>query len=96
MTTISTVGYGDLSPVTSTGRLVAAALVIGGITLLGTVTATLASWIVQRVSEEDTATHAATAAEIESLREEIRRLAQDVQPQYEQLSHDGGRVEGSG
>ena len=54
---------------------------IGGITLLGTVTATLASWIVQRVSEEDTPSDAATAAEIEELREEIRRLAQDVQPQ---------------
>jgi voltage-gated potassium channel len=96
MTTVTTVGYGDLSPVTSTGRLVAAALMIGGITLLGTVTATLASWIVQRVGEEDTATQAATAAEIASLREEIRRLAQAVKPQHEQLSHDRGRVEGSG
>jgi len=69
---------------------------IGGITLLGTVTATLASWIVQRVSEEDTASQAATAAEIESLRDEIRRLTQTVEPQDEQLSHDGSQVEGSG
>jgi hypothetical protein len=51
---------------------------------------------VQRVGEEDTATQAATAAEIASLREEIRRLAQAVKPQHEQLSHDRGRVEGSG
>ena len=47
---------------------------IGGITLLGVVTATLASWIVQRVSEEDAASDAATAAEIDALRDEIRRL----------------------
>ena len=55
MTTVTTVGYGDLRIVTSEGRMVAVALMIGGITLLGIVTATLASWIVQRVSEEDTA-----------------------------------------
>jgi voltage-gated potassium channel len=45
---------------------------IGGITLVGTVTATLASWIVQRVAEEDTAHEAATRAQIDELREEIR------------------------
>ena len=77
----TTVGYGDLSPVTSTGRLVAAALMIGGITLLGTVTATLASWIVQRVGEEDTASRRGHRGRDRDLREEIRRLAQDVQPQ---------------
>lgn len=38
MTTISTVGYGDRYPVTAEGRLVAAALMIGGIALLGVVT----------------------------------------------------------
>jgi voltage-gated potassium channel len=39
------------------------------------VTATLASWIVQRVADEDTANEAATRAQIEELREEIRRLS---------------------
>ncbi len=94
MTTVTTVGYGDVSPVTGTGRIVAVALMIGGITLLGTVTATLASWIVQRVSEEDTASQAATAAEIDALRDEIRRLAQSVQAQKEE--RDGVQAEGSG
>jgi voltage-gated potassium channel len=73
-TTVTTVGYGDLYPVTGMGRLVAVALMLGGITLLGIITATLASWIVQRVSEEDTANQAATRAQIEELRDEIRRL----------------------
>jgi len=85
-TTVTTVGYGDLSPVTPAGKLVAVALMIGGITLVGTVTATLASWIVQRVAEEDTASEAATRAQIEELREEIRRLsnlvARDREPAY--------------
>ena len=86
ITTVTTVGYGDLSPVTTMGRVVAVALMIGGITLVGTVTATLASWIVQRVAEEDTASEAATRAQIEELREEIRRLsnlvARDREPAY--------------
>jgi voltage-gated potassium channel len=68
------------------GRVVAVALMIGGITLVGTVTATLASWIVQRVAEEDTANEAATRAQIDELREEIRRLSNlltdDREPAY--------------
>jgi voltage-gated potassium channel len=86
VTTVTTVGYGDLAPVTTMGRVVAVALMIGGITLVGTVTATLASWIVQRVAEQDTANEAATRAQIEELREEIRRLsnlvARDREPAY--------------
>lgn len=85
-TTVTTVGYGDLHPVTGQGRLVAVALMVGGITLLGLVTATLASWIVERVAEEDTANEAATRAQIEELREEIRRLSNlvthDREPAY--------------
>jgi voltage-gated potassium channel len=75
ITTVTTVGYGDLSPVTTMGRVVAVALMIGGITLVGTVTATLASWIVQRVAEEDTASEAVTRAQIDELRDEVRRLS---------------------
>lgn len=93
MTTVTTVGYGDLSPVTATGRIVAVALMIGGITLLGTVTATLASWIVQRVSEEDTASQTATAVEIDALREEVRRLAESVNAERRDVI--GDRAEGN-
>jgi voltage-gated potassium channel len=75
ITTVTTVGYGDLSPISGMGRVVAVTLMIGGITLVGTVTATLASWIVQRVAEEDTASDAVTRAQIDELREEIARLS---------------------
>lgn len=74
VSTVTTVGYGDMAPVTFGGRMVALALMIAGISLLGVVTATIASWIVQKVAEEDTANQAATAAHIEELRREIRRL----------------------
>ena len=39
VTTITTVGYGDISPVTGEGRLVASALMVLGIGLFGAVTA---------------------------------------------------------
>ncbi|MFD1810640.1 potassium channel family protein [Rhodococcus gannanensis] len=78
MTTVTTVGYGDYSPVTTTGRLIAAALMIGGISLIGVVTATIASWIVEQVAEEDAAKQAATAHQIEELRHEVRRLTESL------------------
>ena len=51
--TMTTVGYGDKYPTTGQGRLAAVALMVGGIALLGTVTATLASWLVQQVDAEE-------------------------------------------
>jgi voltage-gated potassium channel len=87
ITTMTTVGYGDRYPVTATGRFVAAALMVGGIALLGVITATIASWLVQRVSEvtetEEAATRAQVdvlAAEIASLRDEIRAAQRPEQP----------------
>lgn len=76
--TITTVGYGDLSPVTATGRVIAVALMIGGIALLGTVTATLASWLVDKVSTEETKTQAVTVENLETLRDEIRELRKEL------------------
>ncbi|MFD6179352.1 MULTISPECIES: potassium channel family protein [unclassified Isoptericola] len=52
MVTITTVGYGDLTPVTATGRVIAVCLMVGGIALLGVVTATLSSWLVERVTAD--------------------------------------------
>jgi voltage-gated potassium channel len=76
ITTITTVGYGDERPVTAEGRFVAAGLMIGGIALLGTVTASIASWLVDRVRETEETARAATQADMEALRAEIRELRQ--------------------
>jgi len=51
---------------------------IGGISLVGVVTASLATWVIQRVSESETAHQAATAAHIDELRNEIRELRQEL------------------
>lgn len=52
--TVTTVGYGDKYPVTGQGRLVAVGLMITGIAVVGTVTASLAAWIVEKVNTEKT------------------------------------------
>lgn len=77
--TITTVGYGDYFPVTLTGRVVAVGLMIGGIALIGVVTATLASWIVERVSDDTQRKTHATQAQVEELRDEIRELKSMIQ-----------------
>ena len=51
--TITTVGYGDFYPVTLLGRLIAVGLMVSGIALLGTVTATFASWFVELINRRD-------------------------------------------
>jgi len=52
MTTVTTVGYGDRYPVTTTGRFIGAAVMIAGIAVLGTVTASIATWLIERVRAE--------------------------------------------
>jgi voltage-gated potassium channel len=47
---------------------------VGGIALIGVVTATLASWIVERVSLETQASAAATEEQVESLRAEVAEM----------------------
>jgi voltage-gated potassium channel len=78
LTTITTVGYGDEYPVTGQGRLVAVLLMVGGIALLGVVTAAVASWFVGRVAEaaqaQDDADDEAMRAEVRALADEVRRL----------------------
>ena len=77
-TTITTVGYGEHHPVTNTGRVVAAALMFSGIALLGTVTASIAAWMVERLREVEEESEALTRDDIEHLRTEVSQLRSDI------------------
>ena len=68
--TVTTVGYGDLSPVTPMGRAVAVVLMLVGIGLFGGLTANLASVIVR--SDEH------VEENVEALIEEVRALREQV------------------
>jgi voltage-gated potassium channel len=79
-TTMTTVGYGDTYPVTTTGRFIGVGLMIGGIALLGTVTATFASWLVNAVRDEQEATEDElddVQAQLRVVREQLDRLLEE-------------------
>jgi voltage-gated potassium channel len=76
--TITTVGYGDLYPTTVSGRLVALGLMIGGIGLIGFVTGSLATWIVERVSDTAEREPEATKADVAALMSELQQLRTEL------------------
>ncbi|GAA1174784.1 potassium channel family protein [Streptomyces hebeiensis] len=51
--TITTVGYGDATPVTPLGRACAVLLMACGVALLGAVTGSFSSWLIQVFGRED-------------------------------------------
>jgi len=72
--TVTTVGYGDTYPVTFGGRCIAVAMMVCGIALLGTITAIIASWMVEQVREQEESQDAATRTQVEHLSGQIERL----------------------
>ena len=78
--TVTTVGYGDVVPVTQVGRAFAYVLMIGGIGLFGALTANFTSILVRRA---DTRSAAITSLveEVRSMREELTRLREQHPPE---------------
>lgn len=81
--TITTVGYGDLVPVTTEGRIVAALLMTAGVGLFGTFSAALAAWFIAPQEE-------VLDQEVVRLREEIIALRQLIETTHARRpSQDG-------
>lgn len=73
--TVTTVGYGDFYPVTGIGRTVAVLLMIGGVAVVGIVTATLASWVLEKAAERGNDTdEPATRGQVRELAKAITTL----------------------
>lgn len=98
ITTVTTVGYGDRYPVTTAGRFVAAGLMVAGIALVGVVTASFASWLLDRVRQVEEEAQAATRRDVAALAAEIAALRAELAP-HERApvsisSARGGRLPG--
>jgi voltage-gated potassium channel len=83
--TLTTVGYGDIVPKTTTGRLAGLTIMITGIAVLGVLAGSLASFFrISGEDDQDAATEAATSApdgltaELAEMRAQIARLADEV------------------
>ncbi|HWN31345.1 MAG TPA: ion channel [Pseudonocardia sp.] len=91
LATIATVGYGDLYPVTTEGRIVAGTLMIAGIALLGVITGSFASWFVaslRDVEEEVEQTGGRLDDRLDEVLAETRRLAAQVQALENRLAKE--------
>lgn len=82
--TVTTVGYGDVYPVTDTGKIVAVGLMLTGIALIGIVSAMISSWIIDQVNvtkkpnDDSTSSSSLNGAEMRLIRAEMLRLADSV------------------
>ena len=52
ITTLTTVGYGDIYPTTTEGRFIAVGLMLSGICVLGVISATVAAWFVKMTQDD--------------------------------------------
>ena len=71
VTTVTTVGYGDRFPVTTEGRILAAALMTAGVGLFGTFSGFVASWFLKAESSPN-------SEEVESLKAQLQQLSEKL------------------
>lgn len=75
LSTVTTVGYGDVYPVTHEGRIIGGLLMFVGIALFGSMSALITSKIIRPQEERD---HAAYREELRHLHADIRGLREEL------------------
>jgi hypothetical protein len=93
MATITTIGYGDVFPVTNAGRLVGVWLMIVGVGLFGTFTAFVANAFVAPRTSRDEELHAMVREQQEMLRE-LSQVVVPGEPAEGYVAPSGRDVEG--
>jgi voltage-gated potassium channel len=90
--TTTTVGYGDTYPVTWEGRVVAAMVMLVGVGLIGTVSASVASWFVARRREAEAGAAAGSTLDVAALQVQLEVLAAEqarIRELLERMAPDG-------
>jgi voltage-gated potassium channel len=75
VTTMTTVGYGDFYPVTPAGKVIAAALMLTGIGLIGVITASVAAWFIGAEHDETMSREARLEAVVARLEQQVEALS---------------------
>jgi voltage-gated potassium channel len=95
VTTLTTTGYGDYFPVTVAGRIIAGALMLTGLSVLGITTASVASWFVRLTDEKDEIEMARVLAVLERLEARLVAMEQtevEVLQEAEEVMKEAGDV----
>ena len=82
-TTLATVGYGDVYPITGIGRVIAVVVMLYGVGMVAVATGALASWIIEKIGGREEQEYPATKADVDDLRQEISELRALLAREYE-------------
>ena len=76
LVTITTVGYGDITPYTTLGRIVASSLMILGIGFIATITATVSAYFLSNFGEKQTSLDD-VLTKLEKIEDEIEKIKEN-------------------
>lgn len=78
VTTVTTVGYGDVFPVTTVGRIAGMVLMIAGVSLFVGFTGLVASGLHSRMQDEIKHSERVTFREYQSVMAELARISEQI------------------
>ena len=76
ITTMTSVGYGDITPLTNLGRIIASSLMIMGIGFIATITAAISSYFISSFSDKEMTINE-LGEKLDKLELEIQNLKKD-------------------
>jgi voltage-gated potassium channel len=77
LVTITTVGYGDITPLTNLGRIIASSLMIMGIGFIATITAAVSSYFISSFSDKELTINE-LGDKLDKLEKEIKSLKKEI------------------